>query len=135
MKSFEEIHDILFHEHEVEYTHFTRLLLSLSVAFITIITALKSGGPEFFGQFQKMAIVAHSLSIIFGVWLQYLNTAKPLKDMERVVKLYETSEEIINGKGVYFSRPPWLLQTICFRIQIALFLLAFVLIVASIYNA
>ena len=130
--SFQEIHDQLFKEHEAQYEYLTRLLLTLSVGFITFTTAIKSNEIALFSELHKASIVCHGLSILFGVWLQFIMMRKPIEDLQEVSKLMQTSEKIKNGGNEYFPRTPSKVQEFCFNTQIGLFLLALCLVIISI---
>lgn len=129
MMSFQNVHDILFKEHEEQYDHFTRLMLTLSVGFITFTTAMKSGDLDGYGLISRLAIASHGLSILFGVWLQFILVHKPLLDLNRLAKDYSSLTKTTG----YFARPPSRFQTLSFHFQVAFFLLAFFLAIAQFF--
>lgn len=132
MKSFGEIHDILMQEHQDKYDKFTRLILSLSAAFITFTLALSQGNTEL-NFIYKLAVVLNGFSLVIGIWLQFILIKNPLDDLMRLAEIFQSSEKLQSGKTEYFSRPPSYLQLICFHLQIGSFLLSFTLLVVSIF--
>lgn len=125
MKSFPEVHDLLLAQHKDQYDHFTRLMLTLSVGFITFTTALQTSDTALYSAMHKAGILSHGLSILFAIWLQYILVQKPILELNQVSELFKTSDEISAGRGVYFPRNPSKIQQICFLLQIIFFLLAF----------
>ena len=118
-------------EHHAKYDAFTKLMLSLSVGFITIAIGLKSGDIDI-ATYKKIAILFHSFSILCGIWLQYLLMVKPIQDLNTIAKKWSNSEEVKNGNGAWFSRNPTKIQGLCFQVQMFAFLAAFTSIVVGV---
>ena len=128
MTSFQEIHDLLFKEHEKQYESFTRLILTLSVGFVTFTLALKQPNvPLDIGY--KLAILFHSLSILFGVWLQFILVKRPLDDLQKAAKIFNELSTTRPRESKYFSREPSITEMIAFYAQIVCFIISFVVLV------
>ncbi|MPW28863.1 hypothetical protein F9L16_07560 [Agarivorans sp. B2Z047] len=127
MSNFQKVHDELFKEHTQQYEYFTRLLLSLSVGFITFTTALNNDG---FSLLFKAAICAHAISILLGVWLQFILVYRPINDLNKYIKLSAANP----AEQKYMARSPSKTEQLCFNGQVSCFLLAFVLVVVGVLN-
>jgi len=127
MDNFQKIHDELFKEHTEQYNYFTRLLLTLSVGFITFTTALHNNEISLLF---KAAIVAHAISILCGVWLQFILVKRPIQDLENYIKL--ASDNPNNQK--YMARPPSKSEQVCFNAQALSFLASFIMVVIGVLN-
>lgn len=128
MTSFQEIHDILFREHERQYENFTRLILTLSVGFVTFTLALKQvNNPLDIGY--KLAILLHSPSILFGVWLQFILVKRPLDDLQKAAKIFDELSTTKLGRSKYFHRGPPITEVISFYAQIICFIISFAVLV------
>lgn len=131
-KSFQEMHDELFKEHEENYKNFTKFILSLSVAFITFTTAQISSVSDGLHYLYKIGLALQALSLLFGIWLQYILLKLPLEDLNKVATVFQKSEKIQQGGTEYFSRPPSWLQRFCFNMEVGCFTFAFVVVVISV---
>jgi hypothetical protein len=103
-------------------------MLSLSVGFITFTTALKSNEADLSCLYQA-SILFHALSILAGVWLQYILVKRPLDDLVKISKIMQSNN---NGQNTYFPRPPSRTEQACFITQIACFLTAFCMVVIGV---
>ncbi|MGI2107319.1 hypothetical protein ACRN9A_19510 [Shewanella frigidimarina] len=128
MASLQEINDIHLKEHIEQYENFTRLMLSLSVGFITFTTALK-GNEADISYLYQLGIALHALSILFGVWLQYILVNRPLVDLKKISEIMSSPKF---RSGSYFSRPPSRRQRVCFFMQISSFIAAFFIVVLGV---
>lgn len=131
-ETYKKIHDILMQEHQAKYDSFTRLMLGLSVTLVGLIVGLRSGGTGELSFLLKSGLVLHSVSILFGIWLQFIVMSKPISDLKRAYKL---AEEVHSGKREntgWFSRNPDKKQVFCFSAQIFTFVSAFMIVVLSI---
>lgn len=128
MASLEEIREIQLKEHTVQYEYFTRLLLSLSVGFITFTTALKGNEP-IFSYLYQIGIALHALSILFGVWLQFILVRRPLDELKAIYKIMSSPNY---EQGQYFASSPSRIQQFCFFMQITSFLGAFFMVVIGV---
>lgn len=132
LESYKKTRDVFMKEHEEKYDGFTRLMLGLSVTFITLVVGLQSSDVGQLSLMLKSAVVLHSLSILSGVWVQYLIMAQPLYDLRRA---YQLAEDVRDGKRKnpgWFDRPPSKTQVACFNAQVMTFIFAFVLVVAAV---
>jgi len=132
LDSYRKAREIFMKEHEEKYDGFTRLMLGLSVTFITLVVGLQSANAGQLSLMLKSAVVVHSLSILSGVWVQYLVMAQPLYDLKRAYKL---AEEVREGKRTnpeWFERPPSQTQVVFFNVQVITFIFAFVLVVLAV---
>jgi hypothetical protein len=125
--SLEEIREIQLKEHAVQYEHFTRLMLSLSVGFITFTTALK-GNETDISYLYQIGIAFHALSILFGVWLQYILVKRPLDDLMKISEIMSSKNFI----SQYFASSPSRAEQFCFHLQIMFFLAAFFIVVLGV---
>ena len=131
-ETYKKIHDVLMQEHEAKYDSFTRLMLGLSVTLVSLIVGLRSGDAGGLSFLLTSGLVLHSVSILFGIWLQFIVMAKPISDLKRAYKL---AEEVRNGERenpAWFSRNPDQKQVFCFYAQISTFVIAFLIVVLSI---
>lgn len=132
LESYIKAREVFMKEHEEKYDGFTRLMLGLSVTFITLVVGLQSSD---FGQLSfmlKSAVVVHSLSILSGVWVQYQVMAQPLYDLRRAYKLAEDVRDGKQKSPKWFERPPSKTQVVCFNVQVMTFIFAFVLVVVAV---
>lgn len=107
-------------------------MLGLSVTLVSLVIGLRSddaGGLDFL---LKFGLLLHSVSIMFGILLQYIVMAQPIKDLKRIYKLID---DVRNGER---ENPGWISgnpnrkQVICFYAQISTFVAAFFIVVLSI---
>tara|TARA_B100000446_G_C10525770_1_gene331951 strand:- start:511 stop:921 length:411 start_codon:yes stop_codon:yes gene_type:complete len=132
LESYKKVREAFMKEHEEQYDSFTRLMLGLSVTFITLVVGLQSGDASQLSSMLKSAVVFHALSILSGVWVQYLVMAQPIDDLKRAYKL---AEDVRDGKRKnpgWFDRPPSKTQEIVFNVQVITFIFAFVLVVSAV---
>ena len=127
--SYIEAYNLLISEHKEKYEYFIRLLLTLSVGFITLVVGLKSGGVT---SSIKIGIIFHALSILFGLWLQYILIIRPLNDIDKLNVIYETDENAHNGIGAVLKRSPGKWQKYLFLLQVSAFIFAFSSVVIGI---
>ena len=132
MKQGMEAINSLLDEHYEEYKNFTRLLLTLSVAFITFVTSTKTNATDPYSLFQKVAIIIHFASILFGVWLQYILVISPISDLKTYIKRIENRSEKEKKEGGIVERPPSFLQRSLFILQALSFVLAFFFVIANV---
>ena len=132
MEKSTEVINSLVKEHYEEYKNFTRLLLTLSVAFITFVTSTKMNVADTYTIIQKTSIAIHCASIIFGVWLQYVLVKLPILDINNYVNcLNNRTDKEKNEGGMVFGSPS-LLQRSLFVLQIISFVLAFFITVVNV---
>ncbi len=125
MKQGMEAINSLIDEHYEEYKNFTRLLLTLSVAFITFVTSTKTNATDPYSLFQKVTIIVHCASILFGAWLQYILVTSPLSDLKNYMDRIQDRTEKEKHDGGIVYRPPSFIQRSLFALQVLSFVLAF----------
>jgi hypothetical protein len=99
----------------------------LSVTFVTFSVGLNGFSGTGFLKLQKVAIVLHSLSIIFGLLMQLILIYKPINDIKRA---YNEVNEV--RKFDFGVRHPSIWQRVCFLGQVVSFFIAFFSIVVSV---
>lgn len=130
--TYRKIHDDLMGEHQEHYDSFTRLMLGLSVTLVSLVVGLRSGNAGDLNVLLKLGLVLHSISILVGIWLQYIVMARPLTDLKEI---YQLVQDVRNGERKnpgWVSRNPSKKQVICFYAQISTFVAAFFIVVLSI---
>ena len=127
-----EVINSLVKEHYEEYKSFTRLLLTLSVAFITFVTATKTNAADPYTIIQKTSIAIHCASIIFGVCLQYILVISPILDINNYVNRLNNRTDKEKRVGGMVFRSPSLLQRSLFVFQMLSFVLAFFITVLNV---
>jgi hypothetical protein len=132
LESYKKAREVFMKEHEEKYDSFTRLMLGLSVTFITLVVGLQSSDVGQLPLVLKSAVFFHALSILSGVWVQYIVMVQPIDDLKRAYKL---AEDVRDGKRKnpgWFDRPPSKTQTFFFNVQVITFIFAFVLVVSAV---
>lgn len=127
MNALEKAYEQLTDEHQKEYGSFTRLILTLSVGFITFSSAQLNDAQDLSLMF-KMAVAMHAISIICGVLVQYKLMVRPHEDMQKILDNWEA----ITTTGYNLVRNAGLLERTTFFVQLATFLVAFILLVVGV---
>lgn len=136
MNSYLKAYELFTKEHQDQYDNFTRLLLTLSVGFITLVIGLKSGVATTYPILLKTALILHSISILTGIWLQYCLVVQPINDLKKAYELLTETKNDTGAKSHIFERPPSKTQQFCFIIQIGSFMAAFcTLVIGVLVNA
>ncbi|WP_143089517.1 hypothetical protein [Marinospirillum celere] len=78
MQTFDDLEHKLLNQHGDEYKAFTRLLLTISIACITILASVKSDG----GWLYIAASILLFLSVLFGVLVQHRIMMNPMYHLE-----------------------------------------------------
>jgi hypothetical protein len=116
----------LIRESHDNYVGLIRLLLTLSIAYISIATAITGSASGEYDALQKSAIAMHSVSILLGLWLHVFLVRTPLNN----VKEYIAHVEEEKNKGT--TNPFWpqssILQRWVFYLQVSTFSVAFILV-------
>lgn len=102
MQTFDELEHKLLNQHGDEYKAFTRLLLTISVACITILASVKSDS----GWLYLTASLLLFLSVLFGVLVQHRIMMNPIYHLEDAAKLVRESEESGSDEPVKIRRRP-----------------------------
>jgi hypothetical protein len=129
IESYKKAQEVFMKEHAEQYDSFTRLMLGLSVTFITLVVGLQSSDVGQLSLMLKSAVIFHALSILSGVWVQYLVMAQPIDDLKRAYKLVEDVHDGKRKNLGWFDRPPSKTQYVVFNVQVITFIFAFVLVV------
>lgn len=127
-----EVINSLLKEHYEEYKRFTRLLLTLSVAFITFVTSAKTNVSDPYTIIQKTSMAIHCASIIFGVWLQFVLVVSPILDINNYVNCLNNRTDKEKREGGMVFRSPSLSQRSLFVFQVLSFVLAFFITVLDV---
>ena len=125
MQTASELKYKLLNQHGDEYRSFTRLILSLSVACITIIASSGSVPLGTEHAFYSAAFSLLSLSILFGVIVQHRIMMNPLWQVHQVEKLHHLSGQNQEAAPIELRRAPSKIERICFRLQTVLFVGSF----------
>lgn len=126
INSYLKAYELLTKEHQEQYDNFTRLMLTLSVAFITLVIGLRTTPEIDYSVELKFALVLHSLSILTGILVQYCLVIQPISDLKRAFKLINDDK---NVRTTVFDRPPSKTQRYSFNVQVLTFLAAFCILV------
>ncbi len=127
-KHFLRVENLLLEEHNKHFFPFTRLLIALSVAFITLLAS--SGNLFHLNEspfvLLKATLVLQLISLFSGVIVQYEAVENPLRHLRR----YTQTRAANPGALIILDRPHSTLMLICYRLQLAFFVLAFFLVSA-----
>lgn len=124
MQTFDELEHKLLNQHGDEYKAFTRLLLTISVACITILASVKSDS----GWIYLSASLLLFLSVLFGVLVQHRIMMNPIYHLEDAAKLVRESEESGSDEPVKIRRRPTKIERVFYRLQATSFVAAFLLL-------
>jgi len=121
MQTFFELEQKLLNQHEVEYRAFTRLLLTISIACITL---LASSGVN--GNFMYLSsLVLLFLSVLFGMMVQHRIMMNPIYHLELAKNLLDEAEKAQNQEGIELRRKPTKIEQYMYRLQAITFVLSF----------
>ena len=127
MKTFSEIEKQYLDEHHESYVAFTRLLVMLSVAFITLLAASVnvSDSPLF-----KASIACQLFSLLFGLVVQHQIMTGPIHHLRQAQSAQDLARPKDNHGGseaVSTRRPPSKLNQLSYKLQLWSFALSFLL--------
>lgn len=123
---FEQLRYKLLNQHFSLYVEFSRLLISLSTASLALLAALN----EIHGA--NIAAFAMLLcSMIAGVGVQYRIVLRPLSDLDTAATLLLLQQENETDSPALLRRSPSLTERWMFRIQVYMFVSAFVVFPAA----
>ena len=116
-----EVMKILYEEHHKHLFPFIRLLIVLSVAFITLLASPGNKAPSFF---LKASVFSHLISLLCGVVVLYQAVQAPLRQLRRYAERRKSEGLVL------LDRDPSTLFSIGYPVQLLSFGLAFVLVLA-----
>ncbi len=114
------------HEH---YVGLIRLLITLSVAYVALATAIGGNFTGGYDILQKIAILLHSISILFGLWMHVFLISGPLDNIKPYIEHVE--EQKLKRTSMPFRPQLSFLEKSVFRLQIITFSAAFILVTVN----
>lgn len=121
MLNFDELEHKLLNEHGDEYKAFTRLLLTISIACITILVSVKSNG----GWLYVIASLLLFLSVLFGVIVQHRIMMNPIYHLEYAAEQVRKEKELGSDAPIKIRRRPTKVEQVFYRLQVFSFVVAF----------
>ena len=128
MKSWFEIRQQFLNEHHGRYRNFTILLITLSVAFITLLAAAMDNLTSSPALFIKFSVGFQLGSLLFGLAVQYQMMMSPLRHLDHAKKQQEKAQEKGDESQIEIRREPSNIERVFFKIQLSSFACSFVLI-------
>lgn len=135
MKTFFELRKQFLNEHHEKYCAFTKLLVALSVAFITLLASSpQSTTPP--SWLLNGSLVFQLASLFFGLIVQHQIMHDPLKHLDQAEKLQALAQENEEEMDpIEIRRTPSLLERICYKLQVICFIVSFTLIASHFVSA
>lgn len=128
MKTFFDIRQQFLNKHHEKYCVFTRLLIALSVAFITLLVS-SSANITTPSWLLKGSLIFQLASLCFGLVVQHQIMHDPLRHLHEAEKLQELAEENEEEEGPReIRRTPSRLEQICYKLQLTCFVASFLFI-------
>lgn len=124
MQTFDDLEHKLLNQHGDEYKAFTRLLLTISIACITILASVKTDT----GWLYVAASVLLFLSVLFGVLVQHRIMMNPIYHLEDAAEQVRKAEESGSDDAVKIWRRPTKIEQVFYRLQASSFVAAFLLL-------
>lgn len=121
MQTFDDLEHKLLNQHGDEYKAFTRLLLTISIACITILASVKSDG----GWLYLTASMLLFLSVLFGVLVQHRIMMNPMYHLEDAAEQVRKAEELGSDAPIKIRRRPTKIERVFYRLQASSFVAAF----------
>lgn len=121
MQTFDDLEHKLLNQHGDEYKAFTRLLLTISIACITILASVQSDG----GWLYVTASLLLFLSVLFGVLVQHRIMMNPIYHLEDAAEQMREAEESGSGEPIKIRRRPTKIERVFYRLQAFSFVAAF----------
>jgi hypothetical protein len=124
MQTFDELEHKLLNQHGDEYKSFTRLLLTLSVACLTVLASnnFKPGSSLVL----LLALSLQFISVLFGVFVQHRIMMNPIYHLQLAQK---SQAQVVKNQdetaAIKILRKPTNFEQIFYRLQCASFILAF----------
>jgi len=124
MQTFDELEHKLLNQHSDEYKAFTRLLLTISIACITILASVKTDVNWLY----VSASVLLFLSVFFGVLVQHRIMMNPIFHLERAAEQMRKATELDSDAPIKVWRKPTKVEQVFYRLQVSSFVAAFLLL-------
>lgn len=121
MQTFDDLEHKLLNQHGDEYKAFTRLLLTISIACITILASVQSDG----GWLYATASLLLFLSVLFGVLVQHRIMMNPIYHLEDAAEQVRVAEESGSDEPIKIRRRPTKIEQVFYRLQASSFVAAF----------
>ncbi|WP_300494698.1 hypothetical protein [uncultured Methylophaga sp.] len=128
MKSFNEIEKQYLDEHHDDYRGFTRLLITLSVAFITLLIATMENLTSDSAFYVKISVTFQLASLFFGLVVQHQLMMRPLKQLKKAAILNQKALKFEDDTQIEMLDQPSMIERISYMLQISSFLISFSLI-------
>ncbi len=128
MKTLFDIRHQFLNEHHERYCTFTKLLIILSVSFITLLVTARIDSVNGFSMFLKASLVFQLVSLCFGLIVQHQIMTGPLRDLNQVEQLQAQALENEDDTPMEIRRTPSLKERVSYKLQVVFFILSFVLI-------
>lgn len=135
MQSFDELEYKKLEEHFVEYKAFTRLLLTLSVASLTIVSSTLGKVDASFLKATIPFAVLQLCSVLSGVFVQYQIMMRPIQTLRQAAASiqqgqdHSPSSQQSTGRPMKAQGKPEKIERFSRNCQIASFSLSFVALV------
>ena len=123
-----EIRQQFLNEHHEAYRGFTRLLITLSVAFIVLLAAAMDNLTTSSALLIKLSVSFQLGSLLFGLAVQHQIMMNPLRHLERAQRQMETTQENGDESPIEIRREPSMKERVFYNIQLYSFACSFVLI-------
>ena len=128
MKTFAELKTQLLNEHHERYVAFTRLLVTLSIAFITLLASSSASANMPASWLFRGAVACQLFSLVFGLIVQHQIMIEPIHHLEDAERKLPSSREDWDGKAIELRRPPRSTHQYAYKLQMAFFVLSFLLV-------
>ena len=125
MATFFELEHKLLNEHGKEYNAFTRLLLTISVACITLLASTNTVNGSWL---YASSFICLFLSILFGVLVQHRIMMNPIYHLEDAREKIIEAENNGRTEDIELRRKPSGIEQVFYRLQGIAFVLAFLFI-------
>ena len=135
VKTFFDIRKQFLNEHHERYCNFTRLLIALSVAFITLLVSSSANTtpPSWLA---KWSLIVQLASLCFGLVVQHQIMHGPLKHLREAERLRDLAQgNEAEAEPTEIRRTPARLEQGCYKLQVLCFVVSFFLIAAHFVSA
>ena len=127
MQTFQELERKLLNQHYDSYSSFTKLLLSISVACITLLATSSVTGNLMY----SASLICLFLSVLFGVIVQHRMMMNPIYHLKQAQKQIEEASKHQTDGEIELRRKPSKIEQYSYRAQAITFVTAFLFL--SIY--
>ena len=135
MKTIEQLRKQYLDEHHEQYVAFTRLLVTISVAFLTLLATVIASEKMPSSWLFRLSVSSQLISLVFGLIVQHQIMMSTINHLLEVEKAAEEAEAKGEGEPVEMRRKPSTIQQIAYRWQLAFFVLSFVLVAGYLVSA